>query len=100
MTNFVYRGPREFSLLTFPVLGLEDWCQLARRHVFGHLAGRLYLALLTGHVERCVPIMVLQLQASPFLHQLPHHPRQVQVGRQVQRALQITQQKPVMPSGL
>lgn len=65
------------GLLTFPVLGLQDGCQLAWGNTSGHLAGHLWLALLTGHVERRVPIAVLQPQAGPFLHQLTHHVRQV-----------------------
>lgn len=92
MADLGGRGPKAASLLTFPVLGLQDWCQLARGNASGHLASHLSLALLTGHVERCVPIAVLQLQAGPFLHQLPHHGRQVQVGGQVQRTLQTTTQ--------
>lgn len=85
------------SPLTLPVLGLQDWCQVAGGNVSGHLAGRLRLALLAGHVERRVPVAVLQLQAGPFLHQLPHHMCHVQVGSQVQRALRIT--KTIRPCG-
>lgn len=88
------------SLLTFPVLGLQDRRQLARGNPSGHLASHLSLALLAGDVERCVPVAVLQLQAGPFLHQLPHHERQVQVGGQVQRTLHVTQQKPAACSQL
>lgn len=65
------------GLLTFPVLGLQDRCQRAWGNTSGHLAGHLWLALLTGYVERCVPVAVLQPQAGPFLHQLAHHERQV-----------------------
>lgn len=72
MTDFGGRGP-----LTFPVLGLEDWRQLTWGNTSGHLASHLCLALLAGYVERGVAIAVLQLQAGPFLHQLPHHVRQV-----------------------
>lgn len=74
---FGERGPKAVCLLTFPVLDLQDWFQLAWGNTSGHLAGYLCLALLTGYVERCVAIAVLQLQASPFLHQLAHHVRQV-----------------------
>ncbi len=79
--------------LTSPVLGLEDRRQLARGNLSGHLGGALYLPTLAGHMERRVPVLVLQLQADPFLHQALHHICQVQVGGQVQRALRITKQK-------
>lgn len=78
--------------LTSPVLGLENRRQLARGNVSGHLGGALRLPVLTGHVERCVPILVLQLQAGPFLHQILHHRCQVQVRGQVQRGLSITKE--------
>lgn len=78
--------------LTSPVLGLEDRRQLARRNLSGHLSGALCLPMLASHVERCVPILVLQLQAGPFLHQALHHLCQVQVGGQVQRALRIAKE--------
>lgn len=79
--------------LTSPVLGFEDRCQLARGNLSGHLGGALCLPVLAGHMERCVPVLVLQLQAGPLLHQAFHHICQVQVGGQVQRALRITKEK-------
>lgn len=79
--------------LTSPILGLEDWCQLARGKLSGHLCRALCQPMLAGHMERCVPILVLQLQANAFLHQALHHVCQVQVGGQVQRALRITKEK-------
>lgn len=59
--------------LTSPVLDLEDRRQLARGDLPGHLGGTLRLPVLAGHVEHCVPVLILQLQASPFVHQVLHH---------------------------
>ncbi|TNN76108.1 hypothetical protein EYF80_013639 [Liparis tanakae] len=60
------------------VLGLEDRRQLAGGNLSGHLGGAVRLPTLAGHMERCVPLMVLQLQTGPFLHQALHHVGQVQ----------------------
>ena len=69
--------------LTSPVLGFQYQDELAGRDIPGHLTGTLPTALLTGNVERGVPIVVLQGQTGPPLHQPPHHRRQVQVRGQV-----------------
>lgn len=88
------------SFLTSPVLGLEDWCQLAWGNVPDHLGGAVRLPMLARHMERCVPILVLQCQARPFLHQVLHHTGQVQVGGQVQRALRVTKEKRITQTRL
>lgn len=77
--------------LTSPVLGLKNRCQLAGRNFSGHLSCAHCLPMLAGHMERRVTILVLQPQASPFLHQALHHVCQVQVSGQVQRALKDRQ---------
>lgn len=76
-----------FFILTSPVLSLEDRCQSARGNLSYHLRDALCLPVLAGHVKRCVPVLVLQLQTGSFVQQTFHNPGQVQVRGEVQRAL-------------
>lgn len=59
--------------LTSPVLDLEDRRQLALGDLLGHLGGTFCLPVLAGHVKRRVPVLILQFQANPFVHQVLHH---------------------------
>lgn len=82
---FHHLVPNEYGpcSLTSPVLGLQHGAQLAGGDIPGHLGGAFGLALLAGHMERRIALLVLQLQAGPALHKAPHHRRQAQVGGKV-----------------